>query len=175
MARPKFKAVFYNIFGKAGERSTFIWTSGLVSIILVLLWQPVEGVLWNAQSTTAQIILWCGFGFGWAYLLAATFAINHWDLFGLRQVWLAAKNIPYTAPSFKESWMSRYSRHPIMLGVLIGIWCVPTMYATQFVLTLLFTIYIFIGVWFEERDLIAHYGRRYLNYKKRVGMLITIK
>lgn len=175
MARPKFKAVFHRLFGEAGERSTFIWSSGVVSLVLVVFWQPVEGTLWSVQSPWAEAVLWCGFVFGWAYLLAATFAINHWDLFGLRQVWLAARNIPYTNPEFNESWMYRYSRHPIMLGVLIGIWCVPTMPATQFVLTLLFTVYIFIGLWFEERDLIAQFGERYLAYKRRVGLLFTIK
>jgi protein-S-isoprenylcysteine O-methyltransferase Ste14 len=175
MARPGFKVVFHRWFGEAGERSTFIWSSGVVSIILVVLWQPVDGTLWSVQSPLVQTILWCGFAFGWTYLLAATFAINHWDLFGLRQVWLAARNIPYTSPEFKENWMYRYSRHPIMLGVLIGIWCVPTMPATQFVLTVLFTVYIFVGVWFEERDLIAQFGERYVAYKRRVGMLFTFK
>jgi len=170
MARPWFKAFFHNLFGQAGERSTFVWSSGVVALILVAGWQSVDGIIWQATSTVLVALLWVGFAVGWVYLLAATFAINHWDLFGLRQVWLGATGRPYSAPQFKESWMYRYSRHPIMLGVLIGIWSVPDMTASKFVLTLCFTAYVFVGVWFEERDLIRHLGGTYQNYKQRVRM-----
>ena len=119
------------------------------------------------------MVMWVGFAFGWSYLLAASFAINHFDLFGLRQVWLEAMNRPYEAPEFKQNWMYRFSRHPIMLGALIGMWCVPDMTASKFLLTLLMTIYVFIGVGFEERDLIRAWGNTYKDYKKRVGMFVT--
>jgi uncharacterized membrane protein len=122
----------------------------------------------------SQYILWLGFGFGWAYLLAASFAINHWDLFGLRQVWLAAMGLEYTPVAFKEHWMYRYSRHPIMLGVLIGIWCLPTMSASMLMLSIGLTVYMVIGVYFEERDLVRQWGQSYVEYKKRVGALISI-
>jgi protein-S-isoprenylcysteine O-methyltransferase Ste14 len=110
---------------------------------------------------------------GWGYLFAATFSINYWDLFGLRQIALELQDKPYTAPEFKEHWMYRYSRHPIMLGAMIGMWCVPEMTATKLILTVTLTFYIFIGVAFEERDLIHQFGDTYRDYKKRVGMFFT--
>lgn len=175
MARPGFKRVFQAWFTPASERSTYVWTSGVTLMIMLALWQPVPGILWQAQSLTAQITLWSLFALGWVYLFAATFSINHWDLFGLRQMWFAINDRPYEAPAFKENWMYRYSRHPIMLGVLIGMWCVPEMSASKFVLTVLFTLYIFVGVSFEEKDLIREFGQRYLDYQKRVGMFFTLR
>ncbi len=174
MARPKFKEFFKSVFGEASERSTFVWTSGVCAFIMVAFWQPLTGFAWQVESQTAQIVLWAGFAIGWTYLVAATFAINHWDLFGLRQVWFALQNKSYVNPEFKENWMYRFSRHPIMLGVLIGIWCVPVMTMTKLVLALCFTVYIFIGVGFEEKDLIREFGKTYIDYKKRVGMFFTV-
>jgi len=175
MARSKFKLFFAKLFGVASERSTFIWSSGVVSLILVCGWQNVDGVIWSVNSAISQTLMWIGFCFGWAYLLGATFAINHWDLFGLRQVWLAATGKVYSEPVFKENWMYRYSRHPIMVGVLIGIWIIPEMTASKLVLSVSFTLYIFVGLWFEERDLIRNLGETYLDYKRRVGMFITLR
>ena len=174
MARPWFKHILHQYLGQACERSTFILASGLVSIFMIALWQPVGGVVWQADSTLAMIALWVLFAGGWSYLMAATFAINHWDLFGLRQIWFAAQGHPYVAPEFKEGWMYGFSRHPIMLGVLMGIWFLPTMSATQLVLSISFTAYIFIGVWFEEKDLLQQFGQRYADYKQRVGMFFTL-
>ncbi len=174
MARPSFKRFFARLFGEASERSTFVWSSGVVSLILVGGWQTVDGVIWSASSAFSQTVMWVGFGAGWTYLLAATFAINHWDLFGLRQVWLAVKGDAYSEPSFKENWMYRYSRHPIMVGALIGMWVIPEMTASKFVLSASFTLYIFVGLWFEERDLIRNLGQTYIDYKRRVGMFITL-
>lgn len=173
MARPWFKERMHNWLDPACERSTFIWSSGVVSIIMIACWQPVGDVVWQTHSLAANIVMWFLFFSGWAYLVAATFAINHWDLFGLRQAWCAFSGKPYTNPEFKENWMYRFSRHPIMLGVLIGIWFVPTMTASKLVLSICFTCYIFIGVAYEEKDLIKEFGERYLEYKKRVGMFFT--
>ncbi|MCG8312442.1 MAG: hypothetical protein MI976_04430 [Pseudomonadales bacterium] len=173
MARSNFKQRFNKLFGAASERSTFVAASGIVSLWVVGLWQPVGGVIWQANTTLVSIFLWAGFAFGWGYLLAASFAINHWDLFGLRQTWLYATNQPYKAPEFKLNWMYRFSRHPIMLGALIGMWCLPAMTWTQMFFSLTFTMYIFIGVAFEEKDLIKNFGQRYIDYKKSVGMFFT--
>lgn len=174
MARPFFKQFFQRHFGHPGERATFVWAAGVTMLILLALWQPLPGVVWSAESTLGRGVMWGLFLFGWAYLFAATFAINHFDLFGLRQIWLAINNRPYEPPAFKESWMYRYSRHPIMLGALIGLWCVPEMTVTKLVAALTFTAYIFIGVAFEERDLLAAFGERYADYKRRVGMFFTL-
>lgn len=167
MARPAFKRRFRRSFAHALERSTFVWASGLAMALCVLFWQPLQGVVWQSEGIL-RIVLWAGFAFGWAYLLAATFAINHFDLFGLRQAWLEARGKTYAEVAFKEHWMYRYSRHPIMLGALLGVWCVPTMTASMLMLSLGLTLYIAIGLYFEERDLIRQWGQSYLNYKHRV-------
>lgn len=174
MARPIFKSMMRRMMPEATERSTYVLASGLVTLLVVTLWQPLQGSLWQTNGVTS-IILWAGFIFGWAYLFAATFCINHWDLFGLRQVWFAAHARKYQAPAFVEHWMYRYSRHPIMLGALIGIWCLPQMSMTTFSMTLLLTFYTFIGIGFEERDLLKQLGQRYAEYRNRVGMFFTLK
>ncbi len=175
MARTGFKKLFTRFFGHASERSTYIWTTGVCCFVIVGFWQPIDGIVWQAQSILAQSFLWLGFVVGWLYLVAATYAINHWELFGLRQIWFAINDKSYVEPQFTENWMYRFGRHPIMLGLLIGIWSVPTMTATKLVLSICLTIYIFIGVAFEERDLIRQFGQTYLDYKKRVGMFFTIR
>ena len=175
MARPWFKRRFALLFSQAAERSTFVLSSGVVTMIVVFCWQPVEGIIWQAQSSASSLMLWGGLLFGWGYLFAATFAIDHFDLFGLRQVWSHFKKTPYQAPQFKDHWMYRFSRHPIMLGALIGMWCLPTMTASHFVFALTFTLYTFHGVRLEESDLIKQFGKTYLSYRKRVGMFISFK
>jgi methanethiol S-methyltransferase len=173
MARASFKKRLHRILPAALERSTYVWTSGVALGAAVLLWQPLDGVIWHVSGLLRWLLLG-GVAFGWGYLFAATFAINHWDLFGLRQSWLAARGQEYRNVPFKEHWMYRYSRHPIMLGALIGIWSTPTMTATQFFLSGGLTLYIAIGVYFEERDLIRQWGQNYLDYKRRVGALFSI-
>jgi len=112
---------------------------------------------------------------GWAYLLAASFAINHFDLFGLRQAWYASRNEDCPDLAFKEHWMYRYSRHPIMLGVLIGIWFPAHMDGSRLMLSIGLSLYMLIGIYFEERDLVRQWGAQYEDYKKRVGALWTLK
>lgn len=175
MARPFFKRWMTQFFTSASERSTFVLASGVTLLFIIAFWQPVSGSLWNLEGTGASYFIWGLFLFGWSYLFAATFSINHWDLFGLRQMWFAVQEKAYTAPKFTENWMYRYSRHPIMLGVLIGIWSLPEMSNTKLVMSLTLTAYTFIGVAFEERDLIRQFGQRYLDYKNQVGMLFTLK
>ncbi len=172
MARASFKKRLHRILPAPLERSTFVWTSGVVLGAAVLCWQTTAGVIWRTEGFASRILS-CGGVLGWIYLLAATFAINHWDLFGLRQGWLAARGQQYRNVAFKERWMYRYSRHPIMLGALIGLWSIPTMTAAQCFLSGGLTLYIVIGLYFEERDLIRQWGQSYLDYKRRVGALIS--
>jgi protein-S-isoprenylcysteine O-methyltransferase Ste14 len=173
MARASFKRRLHRMLPAALERSTYVWTSGVALGAAVLFWQRIDGVVWQTGGFSSWLLLGIG-AFGWVYLFAATFAINHWDLFGLRQSWLAARGEEYTNVSFEEKWMYRYSRHPIMLGALIGIWSIPTMTATQCFLSGGLTLYIVLGVYFEERDLIRQWGQSYLDYKRRVGALLSI-
>ena len=172
MARPKFKRGLTKIIPEAAERSTYILVAGLTSIALVGLWQHIPGQVWHIESTSIAYLLWAIFIFGWVFLLGATFAINHFDLFGLRQVFLNFKNTERPPLEFTKRAMYKYIRHPIQTGVLIGVWATPTMANTQIVLSIGFTIYIFIGLWFEERDLIAEHGEDYLQYRRETGKVL---
>ncbi len=174
MARPAFKSWINRHFSAALERSNYVLMSGAALMLVVVLWQPLNGVGWQVEGRAA-ILFWLMFVAGWSYLLAATFAINHFDLFGLRQAWLAAHNREYTPLPFKENWMYRYSRHPIMLGVLVGVWFTPAMTASALMMAVGLTIYIAIGVYFEEKDLRNSVGPRYDDYRRRVGALFTLR
>jgi len=172
MARDGFKRRITHMIPAAAERPTYVLIAGITSILIIGLWQPVPGVIWTASSPVAVVLLWTLFAFGWVYLLAATFAINHFDLFGLRQVYLNFTNQPEAPIQFTKRAMYRFTRHPIQTGVLIGIWATPEMTATQIVLSIAFTIYIFIGLWFEEKDLIKHIGAPYEQYRKETGKVL---
>jgi len=172
MARPSFKAAITKIIPEAAERSTYVLVAGLTSIGLIGYWLNVRGQVWDITATGPVYILWGIFVFGWVFLLAATFAINHFDLFGLRQVFLNFKNQPLPPLRFVKRAMYKYIRHPIQTGVLIGVWATPSMSMTQIVLSLGFTAYIFIGLWFEERGLIAEHGEDYLDYKRSAGKVL---
>jgi protein-S-isoprenylcysteine O-methyltransferase Ste14 len=172
MARKRFKDWITKFIPEAAERSTYVLVSGVVSILLIGLWQEVPGIIWSIENPMAVTLLWTLFGFGWVYLLAATFAINHFDLFGLRQVYIHFKDQPRTPLKFVKTAMYQFSRHPIQTGVLIGIWATPEMTATQLVLSIGFTVYIFIGLWFEERDLVKAIGEPYEQYRQETGKVL---
>lgn len=169
MARPGFKTIITRVIPVSAERSTYVLVAGLTSIGLIGYWFTAQGMVWDLEATIAVYIIWAIFVFGWVFLLAATFAINHFDLFGLRQVFLNFKNQPLPPLRFVKRAMYKYIRHPIQTGVLIGVWATPTMSMTQITLSLGFTIYIFIGLWFEERDLIKEHGEDYLSYRRSAG------
>jgi protein-S-isoprenylcysteine O-methyltransferase Ste14 len=171
MARDGFKAQITRFIPEPAERPTYVLVSGVTSILLVG-WAPtVPGTVWSVGNPLAVTVLWALFAFGWSYLLAATFAINHFDLFGLRQVYLNFRSQPRPPLHFVKRAMYRFSRHPIQAGVLIGIWSTPEMTATHFTLSVGFTAYIFIGLWFEEKDLVRDIGEPYLQYRREAGML----
>ena len=174
MARPAYKAWSARYLPQSMDRANFVLASGAASLLLVAGWQPLDSRIWVSEGLS-QFALWGLFGFGWAYLLAATFAINHFDLFGLRQAWFALHGEEYQPVPFKENWMYRYSRHPIMLGALIGIWCLPAMNGSQLMLAIGMSVYIAIGLYFEERDLVRQWGQHYEAYRQRVGALWTFR
>jgi len=178
MARPRFKTVLTKFIPEAAERATYILVAGITSVALIGYWQQVPGQVWHVEAGGLAYGIWAIFIFGWAFLLAATFAINHFDLFGLRQVFLNFKRQPRPPLHFVKRAMYKYIRHPIQTGVLIGIWATPSMSMTQMVLSIGFTAYIFAGLWFEERDLIREHGEEYLQYRQEAGKLfpkISIK
>ena len=172
MARPGFKSVITRIIPAAAERPTYVLVSGITSILLTGCWMTIPGHVWHVEQKALVFALWALFAFGWAFLLAATFAINHFDLFGLRQVYLNFRNAPNPPLPFVKRAMYKYIRHPIQTGVLIGIWVTPSMSKTQILLSVCLSVYIFIGLWFEERDLIAEHGDAYREYSMETGKLL---
>ena len=169
MARPAFKKRLARYLPAAAERSTFMLATAVVTFALCLLWQPMTAIIWQAETdTVGNLLLAIGLG-GWALVFYATFLINHFDLFGLRQVWLYFTGAEYTHLPFKRVSLYRYIRHPIMTGVFIGIWFTPVMTLGHLLLALGMSIYIVIGVYHEEKDLIRVFGERYLGYIRSTG------
>ena len=174
MARRAFKEKITRVIPEAAERATFVLASGIVMCLAVWCWQPVPGMVWSVETVAAKAILWILYLGGWAYLLLSTFVTNHFELFGLRQGYLYFRAIPHTPVRFIRKWMYSYSRHPMMLGVLVGLWAIPEMSATHFVLSLLMSAYIVVGVLFEERELINQFGDTYREYKRSIGTFFTL-
>jgi len=174
MARPAYKRWSNRHLHPALERSAYVLASGLALLLLVAGWQPLDGAMVWSLDGAAAIAGWVAFVFGWGYLFAATFAINHFDLFGLRQAWFGARGRAYEPVPFVEHWMYRYSRHPLMLGALIGLWTAPSMSCDQATVATGMTLYLAVGLWFEERDLVRQWGRHYQAYRARVGTFFTL-
>ncbi|MGD8999511.1 MAG: isoprenylcysteine carboxylmethyltransferase family protein [Granulosicoccaceae bacterium] len=171
MARPAFKRWWTRYVPKPLERSTYTLFSSLALIALFIFWQPLGGVVWQVSDPLAQGILYSGFAFGWLLVLVATFLINHFDLFGLRQVWLYLLGREYTPLQFKMPWLYRYVRHPLYVGWFFAFWATPTMTVTHLLFAVATTAYILIAIQLEERDLVAELPE-YKAYRKRVPMLI---
>jgi len=153
MARPFFKRWLTRFIPAAAERSTYVLASSLALILLVLGWQPIGGVVWDVSSTAMAPVIHAIFGCGWLLVLVSTFLIDHFDLFGLRQVWLQLRGRPYTPPQFKDAWLYRHIRHPLYLGFFLGIWATPTMTIAHLVFAVMCSAYILVGTRLEERDL----------------------
>ena len=172
MARKAFKQRLKSFLPAAVERSTYVMLSGMFMVLAIYMWQPLPGTVWAVENPVAQYVLWALYAAGWSYLFIATFITNHFELMGLRQVYLYFINKPYKTLPFVNNYMYRYSRHPMMLGVLVGMWALPVMSVSHFVMAVLLTLYIVVGVFFEERDLVKQFGQTYQAYKKEVAALI---
>ncbi len=172
MARPAFKRAWTKIVPEAAERSTYVLFSSIAMIALFAFWSPMGGVLWHAEATWARGLLYAIGALGWLLVLVSTFQLNHFDLFGLRQVYLHLRNRPYTPLKFQVPWLYRFVRHPLYLGWFLAFWGAPTMTVAHLVFALATSAYILIAIRFEERDLIASLGQAYADYRKRVPMLI---
>jgi len=171
MARPFFKRWLTRFIPQAAERSTFVLTASLVLIALFRFWEPMGGVVWSVENPNAQILLYVGFVFGWLQVLVSTFLINHFDLFGLRQVWLNLRNKPYTELKFGTPVLYRLVRHPLYLGFLLGFWMTPVMTVAHLVFAVVTTAYVLVAIQLEERDLLAAHPE-YADYRRRVPMII---
>lgn len=171
MARPGFKARWTKIVPEPLERSVYCLASALALIALFAFWHPIAGTVWSVQDEAARIALWALFFAGWGVLFIATHLINHWELFGLAQAWRHFRGTEAAPQTFRTPLFYRWVRHPIYSGFLLAFWATPEMSYGHLLLAVGFSVYIFIGIAHEERDLIAHYGETYADYRKRVGMV----
>ena len=171
MARPAFKRAWTKFIPKPAERSTYVLASTLMLGGIVYFWQPLGGVFWQVTDPVAVSILYGLFAIGWGILFLASFQINHFDLFGLRQVWLYFRGKPYTQLEFKTPWLYRHMRHPLYVGLMIGLWAAPTMTVAHLVFAMLCTAYIFVGTRLEEKDL-ENALPEYRQYKQEVPMFM---
>ena len=172
MARPSFKARWTRIVPVAAERSVYLLATVFVLVPLILFWQPMPDVVWSAEPGPLRWALTACALAGWTYLLVASFAINHFELFGLQQVYQALQQRPLTQSPFLVRWMYRFDRHPIMTGILLGMWATPTMTLDRLLFAAGSTVYIWIGVCFEERTLRRQLGRPYEEYCQRVPSIV---
>lgn len=172
MARPAFKRAWTRIIPKPVERTTYVLAATLCLALILWQWRPLTDPVWHVADPTARVALWALAGAGWAILLVATFLINHFELFGLQQSFDAMVGHSFTPPAFKTPGLYKLVRHPIYLGFVIGFWAAPDMSVGHLFFAAGCTSYILVGIFFEERDLIAHFGDKYRAYQRRVPMLL---
>jgi protein-S-isoprenylcysteine O-methyltransferase Ste14 len=176
MARKGFKQWITRFIPVHLERSTYVLATGIVLTFMVWQWEPLGGIIWKIQPNSPWYSILYGLYFsGWGILFISTFLINHFDLFGLRQAYLNFKNKPYQEVNFKVVAFYKYTRHPLYLGTLIGIWSTPVMTITHLCYALLLTGYIMVGVYYEEKDLVRVFGEKYIQYRKSTPAIIPIK
>jgi protein-S-isoprenylcysteine O-methyltransferase Ste14 len=171
MARQGFKRMITRIIPPAAERSTYVLISSLLLMLLFWQWRPLGGTIWDVQSPVGRVLLYAGFAFGWTLVLVATFVINHFDLFGLRQSWRAFRGQPQSELRFVTPVLYQIVRHPLYVGWLFAFWSTPTMTVTHLVFAAVTTAYILVAIQLEERDLLAAHPE-YAEYRERVPMLV---
>jgi protein-S-isoprenylcysteine O-methyltransferase Ste14 len=174
MARPFFKRAWMRIVPKPAERSTYVLLSSLALLLMFWQWRPIGGAIWSVEQPALRMLLYTLFATGWALVLMSTFLINHFDLFGLRQVFLYLLGRPYTQLKFGTPILYRHVRHPLYLGWLFAFWSTPTMTVAHLVFAIATTAYIFVAIQLEEKDLEDAYGDDYRRYKKTVPMIIPV-
>ena len=174
MARPGFKARWTRVVPPSAERSTYVLATALVLALLFWQWRAIPGDVWRVDGAVGRTLVQALFWLGWVILLASTFMINHFDLFGLRQVWLRLKDQPYRPVPFVQVALYRFVRHPIMLGVLIGIWATPRMSLGHLLFAAATTVYVFIGIFLEERDTRRALGESYEHYRRATPMIVPL-
>src|SRR5215217_2963941 len=172
MARKWFKDWWTRVVPKPLERPTYVLFSSLALILLFWQWRPLGGVVWSVEDPAGRLVLRALFAFGWALVLVSTFLINHFDLFGLRQVWMYLTGRPYTFLRFATPGAYRIVRHPLYVGWFFAFWMTPTMALAHLLFAVATTAYILIAIQFEERDLVREHGDSYEAYRRSVPMLI---
>ncbi|BBZ59801.1 methanethiol S-methyltransferase [Mycolicibacterium monacense] len=172
MARPAFKRRWTRWVPPVVERSTYVLIASLLLLLLFWQWRTMPQTVWDVSWAPGRFALWVAFWAGWATVLASTFMINHFDLFGLRQVYLGWRGEPYTGLKFQTLLLYRVVRHPIMLGFIVAFWATPTMSAGHLLFAIATTGYILVALRFEEHDLTEAMGDEYRDYRRRVPMLV---
>ena len=172
MARKWFKDRWTRLVPKPVERSTYVLFSSIALILLFIFWRPLGGVIWSVEDPAGRLVLRGLFAFGWVLVLISTFLINHFDLFGLRQVWRYLLGQPYTFLRFGTPGPYRLVRHPLYVGWLFAFWMTPLMTSAHLLFSIATTAYILLAIQFEERDLVREHGDTYEEYRRSVPMLV---
>jgi protein-S-isoprenylcysteine O-methyltransferase Ste14 len=174
MARLAFKRWWTTIILPPVERSVFVLLSSLLLLLMNWQWKPLPDVVWHVENSIGQGLLYATAAFGWGLVLYATFLINHFDLFGLRQVWLYYRGQEYTPVRFKETVLYQWVRHPLMLGFIIAFWATPEMTQGHLLFAIVTTVYTLVAIHIEERTLVALHGDEYQRYQTRVSMIVPM-
>lgn len=174
MARPAFKRWWTRLVPEAIERSTYVLFASLALILLFWQWRPLGGTVWHVDSEIGRGVLWGLFALGWLDVLVCTFLIDHFELFGLRQVHVNLKRAPMPPVRFVEPFLYRYVRHPMMIGFFFAFWATPHMTLAHLIFAIATTVYILIALQLEEHDLAASIGAPYRDYQRRVRMLVPL-
>ena len=173
MARRGFKRWWTRVVPPAVERSAYVVATCAVLALMFRFWVPIQApVVWQVEHSAGVALLWSLFGLGWLLVLVSTFLINHFELFGLQQVYARLTGQALPKAQFVTPRLYRYVRHPLYAGLLLSLWSVPVMTAGRLLFALGLSSYILIGIAFEERDLLQQFGDRYRRYREQVGMLI---
>ena len=174
MARPWFKRAWTKVVPKHAERSTYVLLASLCLLLIFWQWRPMPGVVWDVRNAAGRMTLNALFWAGWLLVLVGTFLIDHWELFGLRQVMAYAAGKEYQGGEFREPLFYKWCRHPIMLGFIVAFWAAPRMTVGHLVFAIATTAYTLLAIQFEEHDLLAAHGERYRNYRGRTSMLLPL-